>query len=470
MHPQPASGVRRRAKPIASPAFEALLYDHDEAVLNDLCRRIRRKGFTPTIANSSDHLIALLETGTRFQLILLDLDAPVGDLMSTLTAVRRIDHQVAVIGTSGKNDAHTVVEFLRHGGTDFLTNPVSDDDLDAVVFQHVEDRFEAPATQAGEEIVIPGSAMARVMEVAEHVAASTAPVVLLGETGVGKGVVAQAIHDRSPRARERFITVLCTAVPHHLVESELFGYVKGAFTDATSNRPGKFALAHRGTIFLDEIGDLSLDFQAKLLQVLDDGTYTPIGSNRERRVDAHVICATHQDLSRAVREGRFRSDLFHRINVVNLWIPPLRERRDEILPLLRRFSRQFSEMLGKPRPTITKDFIRLLQHQPFPGNVRELQNIARRLVLFQDEQRVIDELIVSRRHIARTSLSSVLQEMESLAGKVPLLEAGRRAAFAIEHGLIEQALLATMWNRRRAARVLNLSYGTLLQKMREFAI
>jgi DNA-binding NtrC family response regulator len=470
MRPHPGSGSKRRTEPVASAVFGALLYDQDETVLSDLSRRIRAKGLSATTADSLERLITLLELGSRFRLILLDLDSPVGDPLSTLKALRQIDPQVAIIGTSWKDDARVMVEFLRRGGTDFLPKPVSDGDLDAVLFEYAEHLVDAPALEKGEEIILAGSAMAGVMELAEQVAAATAPAVLLGETGVGKGMVARAIHQRSPRAEERFVTVLCTAVPHHLLESELFGYVKGAFTDATSNRPGKFALAHRGTIFLDEIGDLSLDFQAKLLQVLDDGTYTPIGSNQERRVDVHVICATHQNLSRAVREGRFRSDLFHRINVVDLWIPPLRERRDEILPLLRSFTRQFSELLGKAQPTLTRNFISLLQHHSFPGNVRELQNIARRLVLFQDEGRVINELIASRRRFAKTSLSGVLNEVESSAGKIPLLEAGRRAAFEIEHGLIEQALLATMWNRQRAARMLNLSYGTLLQKIRELAI
>jgi transcriptional regulator with PAS, ATPase and Fis domain len=305
--------------------------------------------------------------------------------------------------------------------------------------------------------------------VLEQIADTDVTVLIQGESGVGKEVVARAIHETSTRREGPFVKVNCAALPGELLESELFGYERGAFTGATQRKPGRFEGADGGTIFLDEIGEMSAAAQAKLLQVLQDGSFARLGGNREIRVDVRVVSATNRSLEDMVAGRSFREDLFFRLNVVGIRIPPLRERRDELDGLIEHFLHRAAARYGRPAPPLSQELRRLLEVHPFPGNVRELENLIKRIVVLGSEERVLAELrSPTRRAGARgASLHRLLEEVEETAGDLPLREVGRRVALEAEREAIGEALARTRWNRRRAARMLGVSYKTLLHKIRE---
>jgi two-component system response regulator AtoC len=264
------------------------------------------------------------------------------------------------------------------------------------------------------------------------------------------------------------VKVNCAALPADLLESELFGYEKGAFTGAAGRKHGKFELAHTGCIFLDEIGEMSPLLQAKLLQVLQDGEFTRLGGNKEVKVDVRVLCATNRRLPEMVREGRFREDLFFRLNVVNVLIPPLRERREELSLLVESFLHRFSLRYEKAQPRLSGTLMEELHRYDFPGNVRELENLMKRVVVLESEEMILAELRRAGRGRSRSAaLRALLEEIEETAGEVPLREVGRRAALEAEREAIDHVLHHTHWNRKAAARLLGVSYKTLLQKIRD---
>jgi two-component system response regulator AtoC len=301
--------------------------------------------------------------------------------------------------------------------------------------------------------------MAAVRETIAQIADTDASIVIQGETGVGKEVVARAIHEASDRAHRPFVKVLCAALPSQLLESELFGFEKGAFTDARAQKKGRFELAEGGTIFLDEIGEMSVDLQPKLLQVLQDREFHRLGGNSSIKVDVRVICATHRPLEEMVRDGRFRADLYYRLNVVQLKVPPLRARRDEIPTLFDGFVAHYAAKYRRPVPTIGPELRELLARSAFPGNVRELENLAKRLVVLGPPKAAVLEWRAPEMHAA--------DDFARTAGEVPLLEVRRRVSREVERAVIDCALMATGWNRREAAKRLNLSYSTMLEKMKE---
>jgi two-component system response regulator AtoC len=266
-----------------------------------------------------------------------------------------------------------------------------------------------------------------------------------------------------------FVKVNCSALPEELLESELFGYEKGAFTGAQSRKQGKFEYAHGGTIFLDEIGEMSPGLQAKLLQVLQDAEFTRLGGHREVKVDVRVLCATHRQLDEMIREGTFREDLFFRLNVVNVSIPPLRERREEVPSLVERFLQRFAARYGRPTPRPSARLLAAFDSHPFPGNVRELENMIKRIVVLESEEPILQEIRHARRggRGAADSLRRLIDEVERTAGEIPLREVGRRAALEAERQTLGRVLDHTNWNRKEAARLVGVSYKTLLQKIRE---
>jgi DNA-binding NtrC family response regulator len=299
------------------------------------------------------------------------------------------------------------------------------------------------------------------------------PVLLHGETGVGKEIMARRLCAYSPRASKPFLKLNCAALPSELVESELFGYEKGAFTGAVTDKPGRFELAEGGTILLDEIGDMDVRLQAKLLTVLQDGEVQPLGSRRTIKVNVRVLAATHRDLRRAIEQGTFREDLYYRLNVINIVIQPLRERRDEILPLAETLLRRHLRP-GAPPPVITEDLRHVLLEYHWPGNVRELENVMRRFLVYQSAPMLVHEL---RQSIAQSRPRQVIPVTENYrvaGGSGPLevssmdqLAEGSRQA---EARLLRETLEATRWNRRQAAARLNLEYKAFLYKLQKFGI
>jgi two-component system response regulator AtoC len=309
--------------------------------------------------------------------------------------------------------------------------------------------------------------MRRVRDLLDQVADTDVTVLIQGESGSGKEVVARTLHAVSGRSAKPFVKVNCAALPEDLLESELFGYEKGAFTGAHQRKPGKFEFAHKGTIFLDEIAEMSPALQAKLLQVLQDGEFNRLGGNRDIRVDVRVVCATNRKLEQMVKEKAFREDLFFRLNVVSVMLPPLRDRREEIPRLVESFARRFAVRYGKPVPQFSERLMNALDRYSFPGNVRELENMIKRVIVLENENLVIDEML-RYEHGERggSRLRSLIEEIEATAGQIPLREVGRRAALEAEREAIDRALHHTNWNRKQAARLLGVSYKTLLQKIR----
>jgi two-component system response regulator AtoC len=312
--------------------------------------------------------------------------------------------------------------------------------------------------------------MRRIRELIGQVADTDVPVLITGDSGVGKGVIARALHRASNRSRQPFVKVNCAALPDQLLESELFGYERGAFTGADRTRPGKFELADGGTILLDEIGEISAGTQAKLLQVLQDGCYYRLGGNREVRVDARVVASTNRDLDAEIAEGTFRKDLFYRLNVVRVEVPALRERREEIPQLVAHFVRRYEQEYGRQVGDLPTAALEALSRYDWPGNVRELENVVRRMVVLEDVAGVIAGLAAQGTSTATTGGVDLDRLIGPDGSLPPLKEVSRLAALEIEGELIRRALEQTGWNRRKAAHLLDISYKALLYKIRDCGI
>jgi two-component system response regulator AtoC len=322
-----------------------------------------------------------------------------------------------------------------------------------------EDRERASHLWASEK-------MTRIHEILEQVADADVTVLIHGESGVGKEVVARAVHDLSNRREAPFVKVNCAALPAELLESELFGYERGAFTGATGRKAGKFEIADGGTMFLDEIAEMGPPLQAKLLQVLQDGEFAPLGGQHDVRVDVRVVAATNRNLDDMVRNGGFREDLFYRLNVVNVWVPPLRERREEIPIFVDHFLDQYSVRYGRERHPVSDRLAQAFQAYSWPGNVRELENMVKRIVVLQSEDAIADE-IFQRHPGGAVSQDESAPELDPDNGPVSLREIGRRAARDAEREALRKVLYQTNWNRKKAAKILEVSYKTLLQKIKE---
>lgn len=301
-------------------------------------------------------------------------------------------------------------------------------------------------------------AMQEVRRMATRIAGTNVPVLLNGNGGTGKEVLARWIHNHSPWSGGQFVKVNCAAIPGSLLESELFGYEKGAFTGAHASKPGRVELAHNGSLFLDEIADLGSGLQSKLLQFLQDGCFSRIGDESERVVETRLICATNKNLEEEIDAGKFRADLYYRINVVRLRLPRLRERCEDIPLLAEYFREQFQEKFGKDSEPLNKEMLQYLQKLDWPGNVRELSNGIARHVLIGAEAKIVQEPLPTRREPARKGFNG--------AGAVPLIQIAREAVREREKGFILEALQANHWNRKKTAQALKISYRALIYKIR----
>jgi DNA-binding NtrC family response regulator len=423
-------------------------------------------------------------------LVVLAADARTVDGMDTLARIKQIKPEVSVVMTAGNCAPELVFRASRLGADDFLGKPFEP----AVLDQHLSrlldgQSLSSDATQLRAQVrrqrdfsMLFGTSprMEDVKHTIEQVAETNATVLIRGESGTGKEVVARMVFSHSLRHEKPFVKVNCAAIPHELLESELFGYEPGAFTGANRQKLGKFDLAHGGTIFLDEISEMHPSLQAKLLHVLQGGEFSRLGGRRDIAVDVRVVAATNKQLERAVEEGMFREDLFYRLNVVTIHIPPLRERQEEIPVFLDFFLRKYSEYYGKQPAPFSEYAISRMGAYHWPGNIRELENLVKRYVIVGNEAQIIRELAVPRaappisdggpNWAPKTTLASQKQPLPA-PGDGPqeplsLLEIGRRAAMSAEREAIERVLHETRWNRRQAARILNVSYKALLNKLK----
>src|SRR6266849_9385186 len=368
------------------PKPHLLLIDDDPNTLASLSRAFRLAGYEASVCDSAARALELIRA-QRFDLIFSDVVMPGKDGISLLEDLKSIGVTTPVVMISGQANVETAVEATRLGAVDFLEKPLSTEKLLVTIenvlrLRHLEDENRDLRRRLGKhEVIWAGPAMERLLAQVERVAASESRVAIMGETGTGKELIARTIHQKSARRAGPFVTLNCAAVPAELIESELFGHEKGSFTGASGRHIGKFEQADQGTIFLDEIGDMPLNMQAKLLRVLEEGDVERIGDHKPVAVSVRVLVATHRDLEARVREEKFRQDLFHRIHVFPLVLPPLRDRREDIPALVGHFAAQVSAQNGWKTIPFAPDAMDALKSHTWPGNVRELRNVLERLML-----------------------------------------------------------------------------------------
>ena len=455
-----------------------LIVDDAEGIRTYLVHLLEAKGYEVDSAQDGRSALALLEGGAAPDAVLLDIMMPGIDGIETLRRIRSFDLDLPVVMLSVVGRASSIVEAMRLGAVDYLNKPFAEEDLDlalANIFEDADRESRRFSGNQSSEVADPSSvvwtsgALCEVRQVLRQISGTDVTVLIQGESGCGKEIVARAVHQHSTRGKQNFVKVNCAALPEDLLESELFGYEKGAFTGANTRKPGRFETADRGTIFLDEIAEMSAGLQAKMLQVLQDREFTRLGGNKEIQVDVRIVCATHRPLLQMVHDGDFREDLYFRLNVVNIQIPPLRERREEIEGLCEGFLARYSARYQRPLRTLSQDMVAAFQRYDFPGNIRELENMIKRIVVLENEDSILAEL--ERREAGgparRSAMQELLEEIEETAGDVPLREVGRRMAKQAELETIGRVLARTNWNRKQAAKLLNVSYKTLLQKIRE---
>ena len=454
------------------PHLTLLVVDDDAGMRAWLAAFAAEQGWGVECAGSGEQGLELFRKRTP-DLVTLDLSLPGMDGLATLRQLRALAPSVPVIMLSGVADTRNIALAVKHGATDFLRKPFEPQELEAA-FAKAVGRCEARERDDSPGIVFAGRSqkMRLVEEMIDQVADTDITVLIRGESGTGKELVARTLHARSGRARRNFVKVNCAALPAELLESELFGYERGAFTGAEKRRLGKFELSHGGTIFLDEISEVHPGLQAKLLQVLQDGHFSRLGGEVDISVDARVIAASNRNLETAVRECTFRADLFYRLNVVTIQLPPLRERREEIPFLTDIFLERYAREYGRDPKPVPAELREALSSYDWPGNIRELENLMKRVVVLDAVAPAIDELrarMADARRPAPVALPSTdLQRF--LAGetdRVSLKRVGREAALAAEARLIAKVLEQTRWNRKEAAEILQISYKALLYKMKD---
>jgi len=444
-----------------------LIVDDEANTLASLSRAFRLGGHEATVCDNAGRALELAKSQS-FDLILSDVVMPGKDGLTLLEELKQQGVTTPVVMMSGQAHIEMAVRATRLGALDFLEKPISSDKLlltvdNVLKLQRLENENRQLRQRLGKhEIVWKGDTMRRVMAQLERVATSESRVCILGETGTGKELVARTIHERSARASGPFVTLNCAAVPTELIESELFGHEKGSFTGASGRHVGKFEQADQGTIFLDEIGDMPLHMQAKLLRVLEEGEVERIGGDKPIAVNVRVVVATHRDLEARVREEKFRQDLFHRIYVFPLVLPPLRERREDISSLVQHFAEQVcAQNSWKPVP-FTDEAMEALQSYSWPGNVRELRNMVERLMLLATEGQV-DLATV---HMALPKTSAGASSGAGTTGSGPL--ADRVQSF--EREVILAELKRSHHNMSMAAKSLGLERSHLYKKAEQLGI
>ena len=470
---------------MAAQKTRVLIVEEDAGLARDLAASLERHSFDVSIAPAGEDAARRLHSYDP-SLVLLNVPAGGNGSVETLQRIKQIKPELPIVLLSSLNNPELVFQASKLGADDCVSKPVAADDLVSRLLRIMEK--QRPPLPLRDEVrqhdhfaTLFGTSprMEEVKMTIEQVADTTATVLIRGESGTGKEVVARMIYGQSARRDKPFVKVNCAAIPHELLESELFGYEPGAFTGANRQKLGKFDQANLGTIFLDEISEMHPALQAKLLHVLQDGEFGRLGGRKDIAVDVRVLAATNKQLERAVEEGSFREDLFYRLNVVTIHIPPLRERREEIPLLLEFFMRKYSEFYGKqPAPFSDYALGRMMEYS-WPGNIRELENLVKRYVIVGNEPQIIRELSVHKPIVAAAPAAQGwrIKPAESAAvtpapapipsNEMPsLLEIGRRAAQQAEREAIERVLAQTRWNRRQAAKILKISYKALLNRLK----
>ena len=448
-------------------SIRALLLDDDVDLLRFLQAELSDRGYDVTLAKSGDCALAKAKTDGPFDVALLDVRMPGPSGLDVCRALSSACPDLPVVLMTGFGDMEAAISALRAGAHDFLTKPFETEALDVVLRRAAEQSAKQREVERLRDFVSDGEGFAgilgdspeirRLSDIVQRISGSDASVLVTGESGSGKELVARAIHSLSRRSRGPFVAINCAAMPDHLLESELFGHERGAFTGARAARVGLLRRAHGGTLFLDEIGDMSLSLQPKLLRALQEKLIRPVGSDHEVSFDVRVLAATHRNLQQAVRKGEFRADLFFRLNVISISVPPLRERGDDILLLAHRFLQEFARRDGKPLDGFAPGVASQLLRYDWPGNVRELRNTVEGAVTMARGQKVtLDDLPgLFLQHPGSTE--TVIASTGEL---LPLSEVERRHVLAI--------LDAVGGNKSEAARILGVDRKTLQARLQRY--
>ena len=449
-----------------------LVVDDERKMRRLLQMLLETLGLESVAADTGEEALALAQT-EHFDLVMTDLRLPAMSGLDLLRALRESDAAIPVIVLTAYGSVQSAVEAMKLGAFDYVLKPFDVEAVEQIVrnalaLQQVqtENRYlreRLERVEGADDVVAIAPAMRAVFDLARQVAATPTTVLITGETGTGKEVVAQMIHAASPRQSRLFVPVNCAAIPADLLESELFGHVRGAFTGAQATREGKFEVADGGTLFLDEIGDMPSALQAKLLRVLQDSMVERVGSNKRIRVDVRVISSTNHDLEEAVAGGRFRQDLYYRLNVFHIEVPPLRARREDILALGEFFLARYAREFGRGTLHLGPDAAALLEAYPWPGNVRELQNVMERAAVLASPGGIVDARLLSQ------LVPSAAPDGAGGAEGAADLRLGP-AVDAFERKLILRALNAVGDNKAEAARVLGVSERTLWYKLKKHGL
>jgi len=451
-----------------------LIVDDEPTMLRYLRTLLEVEGYKVETATNGAEAVQRLERAPVPDLLLLDVLMPVMDGLETLERVRSSHPGMKVVMLSCVSETRKVVQAIRLGAQDYLTKPFQKAELDSLIEQCLGNgsdhshQVQGDIEDLGDDVffVSASPSMKKIRSQAKLVANVDIPVLMLGESGTGKEVVSRLIHKHSPRAHRTFLKVNCAAVPADLLESELFGYEPGAFTGATHSKPGKFELCNKGTILLDEIGEMPPQLQAKLLHVLQDQQFSRLGSRNVIKVDVRIIAATNIDIPKAIAEKKLREDLYYRLNGFTITLPPLRERREEIGILLRHFMSQVAESYGRTPLNVSPRLLDACERYNWPGNLRELGNFVKRYLILGEEELAIAELQEGGPLAARNTPTSG----PSAAEQGGLKRLVRNMKDEAEMEAISKVLEQTNWNRKKAAEVLKISYKALLYKIRQYEI
>lgn len=464
------------------PVKRILVVDDEPSMLNYTRTLLEVDNYRVETVGSGEEALNRLQRDTAFDLMLVDMSMPKMNGLQTIESCRKVRPDQRIVAFSCISDTNTVVQAIKLGAMDYMTKPFYKAELDALLHRCFVTKAEKPAAGVpafdGQEhieslendlfFLAASPVMKQIRSQIALLARVDVPVLLLGESGVGKEILARLVHKLSPRAHHPLLKVNCAALPADLLESELFGYEQGAFTGATRSKPGKFELCNKGTILLDEIGEMSPVLQAKLLHVLQDGQFSRLGGRVNITADFRVLAATNIDIEKCIKDRSFREDLYYRLNAFTINIPPLRERREEIPLLLRHFMNQFSEKYAHPSVQYSEQLIQACLRYQWPGNLRELGNFVKRFMVLQDESLAISELVDKSRG---QNLLPVASDGENgAASDLGLKSLVRNLKDKTELRAIEEALAADNWNRKLAAARLNISYKALLYKIKQYHI
>ncbi|NOY63848.1 MAG: sigma-54-dependent Fis family transcriptional regulator [Nitrospirae bacterium] len=444
---------------------KVLVIEDDMQMLENYSRILRRFGYECIMETTSTHAIENLES-LMPDIILTDLRMPHGSGFDVISAVQRYNPDIPVVLITAYADIPTAVEAIKMGAYDVIAKPFTSEQLEIVIERALRQKLlkdenrrlrEQLKGTIGGELVAKSPAMREILGLIERISRTEANVLITGESGTGKEMVARMIHQKSQRAHMPFIPVDCAAIPENLIESELFGYEKGAFTGATNSREGLFEAANNGTVFLDEVGELPVVMQSKLLRLLQERKVRRLGSNRFISLNVRIISATNRDLGKSVSEGLFREDLYYRLNVINIHLPPLRERREDIPVMALHFLKQYSVVYEKNITSISAEVMELLEGYRWPGNVRELQNLIERAVILCNGERLTLQDIPGEFHTMKNGMISELTPYQS-------------AKEAFEKQYLQKLIKSVSGNISRAARVAGLNRRTIYRLMKKHGL